>query len=157
MANLSSENAMSSDERRTLIRQLLKGLPNNFDKQIDFAQQIRSEFQEELAKSLQAGFAQYVSSQPRETFVDKGNLAKSINMMLRSVGLGVRDPKTGLVASIGAESRGAADEGCRFRLLISTIGGERSRSSLRDDEVLGLTLAPDDEWKRWYGTGPSRT
>jgi hypothetical protein len=157
MTDVPSVEASSSNERRRLIKELLTALPENFYDRLNVAHQIRNDLQEALADSLQASFRQFVASEPRSTLVEKATLAKSINAALRGVGLGVRDPKSGLVASIGAESRGDDLEGSRFRLQISSTGGRRHRSSLTDEDLLSLTLAPDEEWKRWYGETRSRS
>jgi hypothetical protein len=97
---------------------------------------------EVLATDLAPRINAYVAGEPQATVEEKRILAKRVNAELRSLGLGIECPSTGLVAHISVDHGKNAKNG-RFRFLVLDEAGHMScHSTAAVLPELKLTVIP---------------
>jgi hypothetical protein len=106
-------------------------------------------FRERLAARYASAVNTFLRSLPIETIGEKREAVRAVNGRLRSLGLAIRCPKTGLPARLVAHPGNHPEQG---RFQIEILGAERRRTvSAPEPPPLELMPEPPEE-----GAGDSR-
>lgn len=97
-------------------------------------------FREKLATRYGPQLAAFLRSLPIETLAEKRAAVHAVNLRLRSLGLAIRDPKTGLASRLVAHPGNHPERG-RFQLEL--LGDPPRRRTVSTPDVPPLTLMPE--------------
>jgi len=118
-----------SARQSQLIDQLFSNLPADFNDKLEAVNQIRSAIQLQLAKKFETSFNEYIGRQPQSTPSERRDLAPDLNAFLRSLGLAIKCPMTGLPAILIVDNAEANQQDkTRFRLEVKDRDGKRKRT-----------------------------
>ena len=128
--NAGEGGAMADESQRTAIHSLFRNLPGDFSGRLAALVRIRDIFHEEIAVSMTAALNEHFNGLPQDTLSEKRQTAAYINGALRSIGLTIREPKTGLPGLLVVDVQASKKDGqeiSRFRLEVRDEAGEVSR------------------------------
>jgi hypothetical protein len=97
-------------------------------------------FREKLATRYGPELTAFLRSLPIDTLAEKRGAVQAVNMRLRSLGLAIRCPKTGLAARLVAHPGNHPERG-RFQLEL--LGDPPRRRTVSTPDVPPLTLMPE--------------
>jgi hypothetical protein len=116
------------------LRQTRQTLPNDYRKQYTALLEIRKLFHAEVASALAPVLNEYAKQQPQTTVDERRELAASINNDLRSLGMTLKCPKTGLPVTMIVDTQDAAHpDVSRFRLERRDDRGRKIRTFTSGD------------------------
>lgn len=133
------------------IHSLFADLPESVAERQSALQDIRQVFHEELAAAFEDSLNRFAAGLPHDSKEAKERNASHINGALRSVGLSIRDPKSGRPATLVVDTQdGEHPQVARYRLETRDEAGRVRRSLASRHGVPPLTLMPSAPWKEFW-------
>jgi hypothetical protein len=123
---------------RSAVQRVLAG-SDHYGGQVRELRRLRTLAHEELAAAFESRFNAALQEMPQQDVDAKRLLCASANETLKSLGLSIRDPKTGLSAILVADTRSADDDRGRFRLEVRHPDGRVVRT-LSSTELVEFEL-----------------
>jgi hypothetical protein len=121
---------------RKALRRRLESMPDDYASAKAIAAEISHAFHEELAVAIGPRIKAELSAMPQESYEHSKAIASWCNHELHELRLCIRCPRTGRAAILLADTRGADDDTCRYRLQVRDDQGKtlRTYSSARFPE-----------------------
>jgi hypothetical protein len=151
------ENELRSVLRRVL-QHRLSDPAGGYAGQVAALRRLRAAFHEEVAEAFAPVFNNALAASPHDDIETKRTLCSAANETLKSLGLAIRDPKTGNPAIVVADFRSADEDAGRFRLEVREPGGRvirtLSSAALVEFELREASIRQEPLSRRLRGNDP---